>query len=95
MICRHCKRVNLYERKGLCATCYRDASIAPKYAPRPSLSYRGVGLRNHARDLPEPTEALPGTEGKILVMIARAAADEALWHPADATYSKGRYGDAT
>jgi hypothetical protein len=34
---------------------------------------------------PEPTEALPGTAEKVVVLEERARRGLALWHPGDAT----------
>jgi hypothetical protein len=36
------------------------------------------------RPLPPPTDAAPGSEAKVLVLMRRARLRQALWHPEDA-----------
>lgn len=49
-----------------------------------SRGRRGVGSANdHGRPLPEPTEAIQGTEAKIAVLMRRAEREEQLFHPDD------------
>jgi hypothetical protein len=46
---------------------------------------RGVGDFNGRTTQPsEATEATPGSEDKILVLMERAQLGQSLWHPADA-----------
>jgi hypothetical protein len=45
---------------------------------------QGVGLTCGVNPIGEPTSALPGTEAKIRVLMARAAAGRHLFHPGDA-----------
>jgi hypothetical protein len=46
---------------------------------------RGVSDFNGNTSEPvEPTEASPGSEEKILVLMARAEKGQSLWHPDDA-----------
>ena len=37
-----------------------------------------------AAEMPEPTDALPGTPEKVLVLEERARRGQCLWHPLDA-----------
>lgn len=46
---------------------------------------RGPGLIEwQRRTLPQPTDAKPGTEAKVQVLVRRARREELLWHPTDA-----------
>lgn len=38
---------------------------------------------SYKREMPQPTDAVPGTEEKIEVLRKRVAAGEELWHPLD------------
>jgi hypothetical protein len=40
-----------------------------------------------AREMPEPTDALPGTAAKVLVLIERRLRGQYLWHPYDAKHN--------
>jgi hypothetical protein len=42
-----------------------------------------AGHADGRRPLSQPTRALPGTEDKVLVLIARLGRGEELWHPDD------------
>lgn len=76
-LCRHCNRPTIsYRRRGLCWGCYQQPGIRARYFI--VGKYRGQSLP--AR----PTEARPGTEAKVLVMIERARKRQQLFHPEDA-----------
>ena len=47
-----------------------------------------------ARSLPEPTRFLPGSDGKLYVLMKRARLGQQLWHPQDANHMIGRRTDA-
>lgn len=81
--CRHCVKRKAVRARLLCDPCYSSAEIRDLYPPKSVYARRGVGASEPASD-PEPTTAAPGTEGKILVLAARALAGERLWHPEDA-----------
>src|SRR5262245_23422506 len=85
--CRHC---GIYKRgrcRGLCYYCYRDPAIRALYPSSHSKHARhGLGTRiGGGYTLPAaPTCARPGSDEKIAILSARAAANTALFHPADA-----------
>lgn len=83
--CRHCRNPKATRPRGLCWTCYQSPAIRAAY---PSTS--PLGRRSPVRDecdavLPtEPTDALPATEAKVVVMGERALMGCGLFHPLDA-----------
>lgn len=81
--CRHCLRPCGAHARGLCRSCYAKPGVRGLYPP-----LRGNGPRVPDRprrvDWPAPTAALPGTEAKLAVLAARAAAGQWLFHPRDA-----------
>lgn len=86
--CLHCQvRPAMRTRcttRGLCWSCYGKPAIRERYPTRGKFNRRGVGLGFRRSRLPaEPTIAPPGTEAKVLVMMARAARGESLFHPED------------
>jgi hypothetical protein len=87
LTCRHCGRVLLaaYARR-LCKPCHRSPAVRDRYPAAGPFARRGVGLghRVHAPPPDCPTDARPGSEAKILVLIDRAARGQQLFHPADA-----------
>ena len=70
----------LYPR-GLCHACYFDPEVRALY-PAAGKNARGV-VSPSVRRACVPTDAPPGTEAKILVLIDRAAAGRELWHRRD------------
>lgn len=49
-------------------------------------SCRGVEKKDNnlePKRMPEPTDAQPGSEEKVLILIARVERRESLWHPED------------
>ncbi len=86
MLCRHCQRKKANRPRGLCWTCYYTPGLRDRFASTSKFARRGVGNFNGLPPLPDqPTDALPGSEEKIRVLIDRAAKRQALFHPADAT----------
>lgn len=80
--CRVCGRIGTRPR-GLCWSCYESQ------CKRDSVDREckwGI-TAGHGRLPAESTQALPGTEEKILVLEERAARGEALFHPLDARRS--------
>lgn len=89
--CVHCSQVRQVRCRRLCSTCHADLKIRVRY---PVL--RGHGGRDLVRPTPRrlgPTTALPGSDEKIRLMAARAAANVPLFHPFDATFA-GAGGDS-
>jgi hypothetical protein len=101
--CIHCNgsgqpgkkpRTGKMRRRGLCESCWRDVDIRIQYPARdrsgnPVSSVYEKPIRDRvSKGMPKtPTEALPGSEEKILVLMARAAAKLNLHHPDDRTFS--------
>jgi hypothetical protein len=77
--CRHCGAKATKPRR-LCWRCYADAAIRERYTQLQRQQRReGRGRK----PLPQPTDALPGTEAKMRVLEERRAAGQELWHPLD------------
>lgn len=85
-LCRHCHKLPINRPRGLCWSCYYKPDVRTMY---PSHAVHGQnGIHNDTRMAdrglpPTPTEAPPGSEAKIRVMIERAAARQTLDHPQD------------
>lgn len=75
----------MHRPRGLCFRCYYTPGVRELYPSTSKYAQRGVG-NGFLRDppLPEPTQAKPGTEQKIAVLVDRAAARQQLFHPDDA-----------
>ena len=85
MNCLHCKKNLANRSRGLCCRCYNTTSIVRNYRPIVYTNRRGSGIDQFAdKGEPEPTMALPGTQGKIDVLTRRAAAGLCLWSKEDA-----------
>ncbi len=83
-LCRHCVKRPVNRSRGLCWTCYYTPAIRDLYPSTHPCAARGYGDVYHNAPLADaPTSARPGTEAKILVMIARAERRECLFHPGD------------
>jgi hypothetical protein len=54
------------------------------YPPVSNCYRRGVGNGHGGYELPEPTQALPGTPEKVAVLEERARLRQQLFHPDDA-----------
>lgn len=73
------------DRRGLCRRCYRDREIRDLFPKLPNKSQLQDVLEDLLIPLPvTPTDAFPGTEGKIEVLRQRAENREWLFHPGDA-----------
>lgn len=77
-------------RRGLCYRCYENAAIRASYAVLPVFrgGNRDIDHQESGVQPCEPTDALPGSAAKLLVLIARAAACQELWHERDATWEE-------
>ena len=89
MLCRHCQKVKSNRPRGLCWSCYYTPGVREQYPPTSKFARRGVKDFNGRPKLGDPTDALPGTEEKVRVLMERARLGLALFHPLDA-----RIGDA-
>ena len=85
MLCRHCQHKKANRPRGLCFGCYYAPGVREQYQPTSPFAHRGVTDTYSTRPLPaQPTNAPAGSAEKINVLMERAAAQTALWHPADA-----------
>lgn len=84
MMCRHCQKVKSNRPRGLCWSCYYSPGVRDLYPSTSKFARRGVGNNNKGAELPEPTDALPGTPEKVVVLEERARLGQCLWHPLDA-----------
>jgi hypothetical protein len=83
-MCRHCQKVRSNRPRGLCWTCYYTPGVRDLYPSTSKFARRGVGNFCGTAPLPDAaTDAVPGTEEKILILMERAAKRQALFHPAD------------
>ena len=78
-VCRHCGKGRITRPRKLCRNCYHTPGVRELY-----------GGRWRVKPATQPTDALPGSLKKILVLMRRAAAREELWHPDDAPFDKRR-----
>lgn len=92
--CRHCRCRRSTRPRGLCKKCWLDPLTRRRYdgflempsrvAPRFDLLERTLQRRRRRHRLPTTkTDAAPGSEEKILVLIERASRLEVLFHPED------------
>lgn len=88
--CRRCGHDKADRPRGLCWHCYYAPGVRERYASTSKFAYRGVGGGMADRPLPsEATDIRPGTVEKIELLTARAAREEALFHPDDVTVLPG------
>ena len=86
MRCLNCRVKNANRPRGLCWRCYYTLGLREDFAPVNKFGRRAeVGLTQKVKT-PTPTDAMPGTEEKVAVLVSRAANGEALWHPDDAKH---------
>ena len=84
MLCRHCNQVKSNRPRGLCWSCYYRPGVRELYPSTSKFARRGVGNFCGTAPLPDTaTDAVPGTEEKILILMERAANRQALFHPTD------------
>ena len=86
MICRNCKAKKSNRPRGLCWSCYYTPGVREQFPPTSKFTRRGVGISYGNAPLADfPTDAEPGTEAKIMILMERAARRRALFHPLDLT----------
>ncbi len=93
--CRHCGRtVKFLRPRRLCWTCYYTPGVKYLYPPTSKFARFGAGIGvaifTGPRPLGEPTMASPGSEEKIAILEARAAAGQRLFHPQDEQSQTGK-----
>ena len=81
MKCRHCSRRKVNRPRDLCWTCYYTPGVKEQYESEQELGY---GIGNHERPLPQKPTTIPPGRAKVAILAARAAREEALYHPDDA-----------
>lgn len=85
--CRRCAERPIRSPFGLCRKCYDELPAAErcKYPQRRRRGSPRTWSLAEPTQLPgEPTEALPGTEEKLRVMVERLRRRQCLFHPRDA-----------
>lgn len=86
--CLHCGGRGSRRPRGLCWSCYMKPEVRCQYESGNKHGRRGVQTETNGKQqgrlADEPTEALPGSPAKELVIAARLGRGEALFHPFDA-----------
>ena len=85
--CRHCGANRCNRARGLCWVCYHTPGLREQYPPTSKYAARGVGSGFFAPPAAEPTDHPPGSPGKVAVLMGRARAGTALFHPDDYPFS--------
>src|SRR5947209_2207253 len=86
MLCRHCDSAVVSRPRGLCWSCYYTPGVREQFPSTSKYGRRGLGNFNGKGAPPsQPTDALPGSEEKVLVLMERARLKQGLWHEDDAT----------
>lgn len=91
--CAHCKKLPADRPRGLCWRCYYQPQIRAATQCMDAFWRNGVLIKlrrgvqqpRHVVPAAGPTDALPGSLEKVLVLKQRARRGEELWHPNDAT----------
>jgi hypothetical protein len=86
-LCPHCRRFVVAVGYPLCWTCRQKPEVRALFPRRRSKFGRrgtGIGVNSKAPLPASPTDAVPGSEAKILVMMDRASKRQQLFHPEDA-----------
>jgi hypothetical protein len=89
-LCRHCQRKRAIRARGLCRNCYRFPHVRQLYPVTSRSARRGTKPPERPRQLPTPTQAVPGSAYKISVLRERLSLGLELWHPEDAPVPRGR-----
>jgi hypothetical protein len=86
--CRHCSVDPVSRPRGLCWTCYYTSDVRALYPSASKFGRRGNGLGSaKANPTAFPTDAKPGSEAKVRVLMERMELRQDLWHPKDAGWS--------
>lgn len=91
-LCIHCGQRPANRPRRLCWGCYYTPGVKDQYQPVSVNGRRGVAGEAPLMPADSPTDALPGTEEKIEVLMRRAALGQALYHPMDAGQKKVNHG---
>lgn len=87
VVCRACGQTKRNRARGLCNPCWKNAEIRDEYPSLSPFGQRGSGLIVFRPPPVVPTDALPGTAEKILVMQRRAMMRQPLFCDGDAVPS--------
>ncbi len=87
LLCCHCHAKRANRPKGLCHSCYYTPGVRALYKSTSKYVQRGHGTDEGTRE-PEPTEAMPGSEGKMAALHQRLATGQQLHHRNDGHYVK-------
>ena len=82
--CRHCGQYRVTRPRGLCWRCHRTPGVRDLHPVTSKFGQRGMDPAGRLRQPPEPTQALPGSVEKIIVLRERVRLGLELWHPEDA-----------
>jgi hypothetical protein len=83
-LCRHCAQRSATRSRRLCWACFSNPEVRRLYPITSPFARRGVRDFFGRPPLPDqPTDAQPGSEEKILVLMERAQRGQSLWHPKD------------
>ena len=91
-VCHHCRKRVPSRPRGLCRACHSQKRIRRQYPPTSPWGNRGVDWYGRFKLASQPTDAAPGSEAKILVMMRRYERREALFHPKDAPLAESQGG---
>ena len=72
MLCPNCQKIMLHVGYDTCLPCYARSDGEEISSSKSPVS------------IPEPTDALPGSVKKVLVLAERARRGQRLYHPLDA-----------
>jgi len=82
----HCGEVRRILARGLCTVCHRTPAVCCLYPPIRDCRRRQPEVPDffgRAKLPADATQAQPGSQDKVAVLEARAAAGLALFHPGD------------
>ncbi len=86
MKCRHCDEAVVSRPRGLCWSCYYTPGVREQYPSTSKYGRRGVGnFSGRGAPAAVATDAPPGSEEKILILMERARNKQDLWQPDDAS----------
>lgn len=81
--CIHCRRRAASRPRLLCGPCYHNMRIRNKY---PTLGKYTQDTNAQSQYARRPTDAIPGSEAKIRIMMDRVDNGLSAFHPFDSTF---------
>jgi hypothetical protein len=83
-VCAHCGTGQVSRPRGLCWTCYYKPGVRENHPPTGKCGERGLAGGNFVPGQAAfPTDASPGSEAKVKILMIRARLRQDLWHPLD------------